>query len=81
MVEVLAHMVATMVVVTVTVVHETKFLHVNCVDISILLSSSATKGLIQHIWGKKRVPTLCHPMVSTPTSMQIPMPQTMSLVI
>jgi hypothetical protein len=45
-VEVLAHMVATMVVVAVAVVHETNFLHVNCVDLLIIPSSSATKGLI-----------------------------------
>jgi hypothetical protein len=54
----LAHAMATMVVVT--VVHETNFLPVNCVGVPITPSSSATKGLIQPTWVKKRVQTLHH---------------------
>jgi hypothetical protein len=56
----LAHVMATMVVVMVAVVQETNFLPVNCVGAPITPFSSSPKGLIQHIWGQKRVQTLHH---------------------
>jgi hypothetical protein len=44
----------------------TGFHHASYVDGQIIQSSSATRGLIQHTWGKKNLQTQPTPMVLTP---------------
>jgi hypothetical protein len=80
-VEVLAHAAAIMVVVAVTVVHRTNFLQCQlcgCTNISVFKCYKRFDPKVSK--GKRRVPTPLHPMVSTPTGMQTPVPWTMSLM-